>query len=263
MNDMSSVIEPRSDQQNADDFIGGPRTITITAVHIQPGEQPVSIAFEGDNNKPWKPCKSMSRVLVQAWGPDASKYAGRSLTLYRDPKVKWGGLEVGGIRISHMSDIENDMVMALTETRGKRAPFKVCRLQAQAVKPDKAAEWASEHIAAVQQADDASYEALVTSGAKAMGKLKNSRPELHAQVEAAYAAREAQTDDVFGGKSDTDTGESHTAHDELTRIQADLEQAQSPDAVQALRDECDGLDLSDEDRADLAGRFERALGGDE
>jgi hypothetical protein len=262
MNDMSSVIVPKSDQINADDFIAGPRTITITDVQIRGGqEQPVSIFFDG-SDKAFRPCKSMSRVLVQAWGADASHYVGRSLTLYRDASVKWGGMEVGGIRISHMSHIDGKLVMQLTATKGQRKPHVVQPLEAE-TKPDKAAEWASEHIAAVQQADDAAYEALVTSGAKAMGKLKNSRPELHASVEAAYAAREAQTDDVFGGKSDSGTGESHAAPDELARIQADLERAQSPDAVQALRDECDGLDLSDEDRADMAGRFERALGGDE
>jgi hypothetical protein len=83
----------------------GPITITITGVTVKGGgqEQPVAIHFEGDDGKPYKPCKSMSRVLVSAWGPDSSKYVGRSLTLYCDPKVKWGGMEVGGIRISHMS----------------------------------------------------------------------------------------------------------------------------------------------------------------
>lgn len=126
MNDMSPVIVPKSDQINADDLISGPRTITITGVDIRPGtEQPVSIYFEGDNNKPWRPCKSMSRVLVAAWGADAKQYVGRSVTLYRDPKVKWGGMEVGGIRVSHLSHIDRDMVMALTATKGKRAPHTV------------------------------------------------------------------------------------------------------------------------------------------
>lgn len=132
MNDMSKVIVPKSDQINADDLISGPITITIKGVDIRPGtEQPVSIYFEGDNGKPWRPCKSMSRVLVSAWGPDAKAYIGRSVTLYRDPKVKWGGMEVGGIRVSHLSHIERDMVMALTATKGKRAPHTVMPLKQQ------------------------------------------------------------------------------------------------------------------------------------
>lgn len=126
MNDMTKVIEPKSDQLNADDLIAGPRTITVREVTIRPGtEQPVSIFFEGDNGKPYKCCKSMARVLVSSWGPDASKYVGRSMTLYRDPTVKWAGMEVGGIRISHLSHIERETVMALTATKGSRKPFIV------------------------------------------------------------------------------------------------------------------------------------------
>jgi len=126
MNDMSRTIVPKSDQLNADDLLAGPITITISGVEIRPGqEQPVSIFYAGDNGKPYKACKSMCRVMVSAWGADASKYVGRSMTLFCDPKVKWGGMEVGGIRISHMSDIDGTMTMALTMTRGNKKPFVV------------------------------------------------------------------------------------------------------------------------------------------
>lgn len=130
MTDMMSAIAPRSDQLNSDDLVAGPRTIRITGVDIKAGEQPISVHFEGDNGKPWKPCKTTARLMVAAWGPDASQYKGRSLTLYRDPTVKWAGLEVGGIRISHMSHIDNDMIYAATVTKGKRAPIKVKPLKA-------------------------------------------------------------------------------------------------------------------------------------
>ena len=126
MDDMRQTIIPKSDQLNADDLIGRELTIKITGVSIKGGqEQPVSIHFEGDNGKPYKACKSMCRVIVSAWGSDSKKYVGRSMTLYRDPKVKWGGMEVGGIRISHMSDISDDMTMALTVTRANKKPFTV------------------------------------------------------------------------------------------------------------------------------------------
>lgn len=126
MNNMASVIVPKSDQINADSLLSGPITITITDVDIKPGgEQPVTIHYDGEDGKPWRPCKSMARVLVAAWGPDASKYKGRSLTLYCDPKVRWGGMEVGGIRISHMSDIDSAITMALTVTRANKKPFTV------------------------------------------------------------------------------------------------------------------------------------------
>ena len=126
MDDMASTIIPKSDQLNSDDLITGPITITITGVDIRSGqEQPISIHYEGDGGKPYKACKSMCRVMVSAWGPDSKKYTGRSLTLYRDPKVRWGGMEVGGIRISHMSDIPESMTMALTVTRANKKPFTV------------------------------------------------------------------------------------------------------------------------------------------
>ena len=130
MDDMRQTIIPKSDQLNADDLIGREMTIKITGVDIRGGqEQPVSIHFEGDNGKPYKACKSMCRVMVSAWGPGSKKYVGRSMTLYRDPKVKWGGMEVGGIRISHMSHISDDMTMALTVTRANRKPFTVRPIQ--------------------------------------------------------------------------------------------------------------------------------------
>lgn len=134
---MSSVIIPRSDQWNADDFISGPQTFTIQGVSISAGtEQPVSIDI-GTPGKVYRPCKSMSRVLVATWGPDAKAYTGRSFTLYRDPDVKWGGLAVGGIRISHLSHIEREVTMALTETRASRKPFTVKPLKVEtAPKPE-------------------------------------------------------------------------------------------------------------------------------
>lgn len=123
--DMSDVIIPKSDQWNADDFLSGPMTFKIVGVKVRHGqEQPVSIEVEG-SSKVYRPCKSMARVLVAAWGADSSEYAGRSLTLYCDPKVKWGGMEVGGIRISHMSHIGSSMTMALTVTRANKKPFTV------------------------------------------------------------------------------------------------------------------------------------------
>jgi hypothetical protein len=129
MSDMTPVIQPKSDQLNSDSLLAGPLTITITKVDINPtAEQPVAIHYEGEDGKPWKPCKSMARCLVTAWGPDAKKYVGRSVTLYRDPTVKWAGLEVGGIRVSHMSHIDGPKQMMLTATRGSRKPHKVLPL---------------------------------------------------------------------------------------------------------------------------------------
>lgn len=134
MSDMTAIIAPRSDQLNADDLLSGPRTIKITKVDVNPGvEQPCTVHYEGENGRPFKPCKSMARVMVLVWGADSKQYAGKSMTLYHDPEVKWGGMKVGGIRISHMSDMKSNAPLMLTVTRGKKAPYSVKPLAADVV----------------------------------------------------------------------------------------------------------------------------------
>lgn len=129
MTDLSQTIAPKSDQLNADDLIGGPRTIKVTRVsQMREPDQPIAVYFEGDGGKPYKPGKSMRRVLVRVWGTDGNAYVGRRMTLYRDDTVQFGGVAVGGIRISHMSDIPSAVTMALTVTRANRRPFTVTPL---------------------------------------------------------------------------------------------------------------------------------------
>jgi hypothetical protein len=128
---LSSTIIPKSDQLNSDDLLAGPRTIKITAVESGSAEQPVSIRYEGDNGRPYKPGKSMRRVLVAMWGSEGSAYVGRRLTLYCDKTITFGPDTTGGIRISHASDIAEPVEMALTVKRGKRKPFRVEPLPAE------------------------------------------------------------------------------------------------------------------------------------
>lgn len=211
MNDMNQVIQPKSDQVNADDFIGGPKTFTIEAVAITPGtEQPVQIKLANEP-RAFRPCKSMSRVLVAAWGPDAKAYAGRSLTLYRDPKVKWGGMEVGGIRISHLSHIERDMMIQLTATKGKRAPHIVRPLVAEVAQhpaADPARKWADAYINAVNECQYAdALNALANSKATKLAELQGKRPELHTECVHALDNRRAALTFEPEGKPDTDMGE--------------------------------------------------------
>src|SRR5690606_27405989 len=59
---------------------------------------------------------------------ESSVYTGRRMTLYRDPDVKFGGIKVGGIKISHLSHIDKKATLVLTETKGKRAPHDVAPL---------------------------------------------------------------------------------------------------------------------------------------
>ena len=133
--DMTPTLAAKSNQLTTDDLIAGPLTITITRVSAGSPEQPVAISYDGDDGRPWHPCKSMRRVLVAAWGADAAQYVGRRVTLIRDPEVTYGGIKVGGIRISHLSALDGPLSIALTVTRQKRAPYRVQPLTTPAPAP--------------------------------------------------------------------------------------------------------------------------------
>ena len=188
--DMSDTIIAKSDQLNSDDLISGAITIKIRDIAKAAGDQPVSIFFDGDNGKPFKPCKSMRKVMVNVWGKYAENYVGRSMTLYRDPKVKWGGAEVGGIRISHMSDINAPVTMALTETKASRKPFTVKPLEVAQEATDKAAIGCAALIARIADAAPGELAEILAEDAvkKQAAYLEAKRPELYAELQAAIAA---------------------------------------------------------------------------
>ena len=118
--DLTNTIQAKSDQVNADDLISGPITVTVESVSAGSAEQPVDIHLVERPGKAYRPSKSMRRVLVACWGKEAANYAGRRMTLYRDPSVKFGGEAIGGIKISHLSHIETRQSIALTVKRGQR-----------------------------------------------------------------------------------------------------------------------------------------------
>lgn len=124
--DLRATIVPKSDQLNAEQLLTGPITVRVTDVSVSAsGEQPVTIHYEGDEGRPFKPCKTMRKVLILAWGQDGSEWKGKSMTLYNDPAVKFGGQAVGGIRISHLSDIDRDIAVMLTATKGKKTQYTI------------------------------------------------------------------------------------------------------------------------------------------
>jgi len=127
--DISDTTTPKSDQQNFDDYLTGPKTVTISEIRKPGGEQPVHIHLAEFPGRPYKPSKSMRRVLVAAWGKDGEAYVGRSMTLYGDPNVKYAGQKVGGVKISHLSHIDKPMTIVLTEAQTKRAPHTVKPLE--------------------------------------------------------------------------------------------------------------------------------------
>lgn len=169
--DISTTTAPKSDQVNYEDYIAGPRTHVIKEVRLVGGEQPVEIHLADVPGRPYKPSKTMRRLLVAAWGKDGNDYVGRRLTLFGNPDVKWAGQPVGGIQISHMSDIAKPLTLALTETKGKRAKHTVQPLAAAAPAPS-----IDVHLAAINATD--SIDGLKQAWQDAAGAGLDKHPQI-------------------------------------------------------------------------------------
>jgi len=116
------TAEPRSDQWNADDFVGGPRVFTIAGVKAGTAEQKYDIELAEGQGRFWRPPLTMLRLLIAAWGDEAADWVGRRVELYRDETVRFGSDAVGGIRIKRMSHLPDGKTYSamLTSTRGRR-----------------------------------------------------------------------------------------------------------------------------------------------
>ena len=124
--DLRSTIIPKSDQLNSEQLLYGPMTIKVLDVSITNDEQqPLLIHHDKDAKRPYKPCKTMRKLLILHWGEDGEKWIGQSMTLFCDSSVRFGGNDVGGIRISHMTGLSKTEQTSLTSTRGKKATHTV------------------------------------------------------------------------------------------------------------------------------------------
>ena len=129
--DVSDTLIPNTDQLVADDLRTGHRDIKITRVErISDEKRPLAVYFEGDGGKPYLPNVSMRRVIAEAWGVDSRQWVSKWLRLFRNPKIKMGGTEVGGIRISHAYPLaQPELLISLITTKGKRSLYKLARME--------------------------------------------------------------------------------------------------------------------------------------
>jgi len=212
MGKLEQAIAPKSDQLNSDDLVTGPMTIKITDIgyYQESGKTKISIRFDGDQGKPWKPCTTMARLMATVWevpkDDDGSALIGHSLTVYRDPSVKWSGMAVGGIRISHMDTIDKERVEMVTITRGKKEAMIIKPLKLAATvtpitpKADKAKEGSDALIAMIENCMTGDELADLLADAdvkKKMDYLESKRPELAKEVNARLEIARK----VFGGES--------------------------------------------------------------
>ncbi len=115
--DISHTLAAKSENLGADDLIAGPIVVKILHVKVsESSEQPVTITLEG--RKPYAPCKTVRRLLAEAWGPKGRDWVGRSMMLVRDPTVMFKGEKVGGIRLKALSHLTRRLEIAVTSGRG-------------------------------------------------------------------------------------------------------------------------------------------------
>lgn len=132
---LGAISAPNTDQLNADDLISGPRVFTVTKITrgkgtgTGKGDQPVNIHL-AEHPYPWRPCKTVRRLLMDAWGPKPGEWPdGAQIELYRDTEVRFGGDTVGGIRVRAMSHLPSATIEHLaTATRGQRVKWTIRRL---------------------------------------------------------------------------------------------------------------------------------------
>lgn len=191
--DMTQFTQAKSDQLNSDDLIAGPKTIRILAVETKDSkEQPVTIRYDGDNGKPWKPCKTTIRALVQLWGKYGQEWVGKSLTLYRDAEVKWAGACIGGIRISHMSHIDGEKTISETTSKAVKKPRTIRPLVIESPESNHA-----ERLLAAK-----TIEELVTAWASvpkvAQSALATIKDNMKAKLVAAQSTSENVNGSMFG-----------------------------------------------------------------
>jgi hypothetical protein len=126
---LRDTIEPKSDQLNYDDVATASVSVRVVGLAAGSAEQPVIVRIAnlatGAAMRDYKPCKSMRRVLIAAWGDKGKDWIGQKATLFGDGDVRWGGVAVGGIRISHVSGITAPLKLKLTASKGKRAEYVV------------------------------------------------------------------------------------------------------------------------------------------
>lgn len=99
----TTALAPKSDQLDAVDLAAtGATVFTISRVRAGSDEQPYNVDL-AEFPRPWRPSKTMLRVLVGLWGLDATTWIGQRVELYCDPDVRFGADKVGGIRLRRAS----------------------------------------------------------------------------------------------------------------------------------------------------------------
>jgi len=234
MVDITSVLVAKSDQINGPDLIGGPRVVKLSGVKLTGKEQATDIAIVGDD-KLWRPCKTVVRLLARAWGNETDNWIGKSAQLYYDPDVRYGKTMPGGVRISHLSHLNGELTVCLQVRKGVVKEYTIKPLATErnvspaVVPPATAADtpstdagqstgaasnpadetlqkvnqsrkWTDATLALIDEAETrADLAEVQTKRADALARLRPNMPNMAAEIDSAYALKLAYFDRADGG----------------------------------------------------------------
>lgn len=173
--DIRAATKPKSDQLNYETFLNGPQTFTVSKVTPGDRDHPVFIHMNECPATPYKPSKGMLKCIAQpdGWGDKSSQWVGKSITLYGDPTVIYGGVEVGGIKVAALSDINGDYETLISARRGVRKPHLIKKI-------------------VIQMYDDQKFVANLPAWLKLIADGKATTDQIIARVEQSGALTEEQ-----------------------------------------------------------------------
>lgn len=182
---LQRLVEANSDQINAADIMGEPITATIEGYKIKPGDKQVIELKLSGQDKPWRPCLTIRRILVNVWG-HYTDWPGHALTLYCDQSVVYGGEKVGGIRVSHMDGISEAKHIMIKKNKKSYMEYVV-----QPLTLNTAPAWDYETIMHAL-GDCADAETFITLKTAARTVYKSATKEQQAALTAAIKAASEQ-----------------------------------------------------------------------
>lgn len=173
--DIRAATKPKSDQLNYETFLTGPQTFTVSKVTPGDRDHPVFIHMNECPATPYKPSKGMLKCIAQpdGWGDKSSQWVGKSITLYGDPTVIYGGVEVGGIKVAALSDINGDYETLISARRGVRKPHLIKKI-------------------VIQMYDEQKFVANLPAWLKLISDGKATTDQIVARVEQSGALTEEQ-----------------------------------------------------------------------
>lgn len=177
--DIRAATKPKSDQLNYETFLTGPQTFTVSKVTPGDRDHPVFIHMNECPATPYKPSKGMLKCISQpdGWGDKSSQWVGKSITLYGDPTVIYGGVEVGGIKVAALSDINGDYETLISARRGVRKPHLIKKI-------------------VIQMYDDQKFVANLPAWLKLIADGKATTDQIIARVEQSGALTEEQKNEI-------------------------------------------------------------------